>query len=164
MTPLAVDGTSIVAFSVSSVTSGASGSMVSPGLTRTSITATSLKLPMSGTRTSTRRTAAFIAMEPSNFPGYGLGGVDAEIRHRLGERRLVDLAFIDQPLQGSYGDVVAVDFEVLPQGGTRVGTAVAVSTQRDVAAVDPLAHLVRHDAHVVGRSDDRTLVVFQQRL
>jgi hypothetical protein len=31
-------------------------------LTRTSITATSLKLPMSGTRTSTRRTAAFIAI------------------------------------------------------------------------------------------------------
>src|SRR6185312_6700819 len=164
MTPLAVDGTSIVAFSVSSVTSGASGSMVSPGLTRTSITATSLKLPISGTRTSTRRTAAFIAMDPSNFPGYGLGGIDAERLHRLGERRLVDLAFIGQPLQGGNGDVVAIDFEVLTQGGPRVGTAVAVGPQRDEAAVDPLAHLVRHDAHLVGRSNHRTLVVFQQRL
>src|SRR6185312_9834104 len=98
MTPLAVDGTSIVAFSVSRVTSGASGSMVSPGLTRTSITATSLKLPISGTRTSTRRTAAFIGMGPSNFPGYGLGGIDAERFHRTGERRLVDLAFIGECL------------------------------------------------------------------
>src|SRR6185503_14302128 len=111
MTPLAVDGTSIVAFSVSSVTSGASGSMVSPGLTRTSITATSLKLPMSGTRTSTRRTAAFIAMEPSDFPGYGLRGVDAERFHRAAERRLVDFAFIGECLESGNRDVVTIDFE-----------------------------------------------------
>src|SRR5690348_17237349 len=51
-TPLAVDGTSIVALSVSSVASGESKSTVSPGLTITSITATESKLPMSGTRTS----------------------------------------------------------------------------------------------------------------
>src|ERR1700730_6747976 len=99
MIPPAVDGTSIVAFSVSSVTSGVSVSMLSPGLTRTSITATSLKLPMSGTRTSTRRTAAFIAIEPSNFPGYGLGGVDAERLHRAGERRLIALAIVRERLQ-----------------------------------------------------------------
>src|ERR1700742_2690315 len=119
MTPPAVDGTSIVAFSVSSVTSGASVSMLSPGLTRTSITATSLKLPMSGTRTSTRRTAAFIGFEPSDFPGYGLGGIDAERFHRAGERRLIDFTFIRERLQGGDRDVVAVDFEVLAQGGTR---------------------------------------------
>src|ERR1700742_718208 len=117
MTPLAVDGTSIVAFSVSRVTSGASGSMVSPGLTSTSITATSLKLPMSGTRTSTRRTAAFIGREPSNFPGYRLGAIDAERPHRTNERRLVDLALIREPLEGGYRDVVTIDLEVLAQGG-----------------------------------------------
>src|SRR3984957_7025446 len=47
MTPPTVDGTSIAAFSVSSVTSGASASMLSPGFTSTSMTATSLKSPMS---------------------------------------------------------------------------------------------------------------------
>src|SRR5665213_2663813 len=52
ITPAAVEGTSIAAFSVSSVTNGASVSMTSPGLTSTSMTVTSLKSPMSGTRTS----------------------------------------------------------------------------------------------------------------
>ncbi len=44
----AVDGTSIVALSVSSVTSGVSTSSVSPALTSTSMTATSSKLPEIG--------------------------------------------------------------------------------------------------------------------
>ena len=43
------DGTSIVALSDSSVTSGSSGLTVSPRLTSTSMTGTSLKSPMSGT-------------------------------------------------------------------------------------------------------------------
>src|SRR5205814_7611301 len=45
-------GTSIVALSDSSVTSGSSGFTASPGLTKTSMTGTSLKSPMSGTLTS----------------------------------------------------------------------------------------------------------------
>jgi hypothetical protein len=49
MTPADVDGTSIVAFSVSSVISGVSTAMVSPGFTSTSMTSTSLKSPRSGT-------------------------------------------------------------------------------------------------------------------
>ena len=48
-TPAADDGTSIVAFSVSSVISGVSSATVSPGLTSTSMTSTSLKSPRSGT-------------------------------------------------------------------------------------------------------------------
>jgi hypothetical protein len=62
-TPLAVDGTSMVALSVSSVTRGASKSTLSPALTMTSMTETESKLPMSGTRTS---------MEVS-FAGAGAG-------------------------------------------------------------------------------------------
>src|SRR5437773_3336712 len=46
-------GTSIVALSDSSVTSGSSGFTTSPGLTKTSMTGTSLKSPMSGTLTAT---------------------------------------------------------------------------------------------------------------
>src|SRR5689334_7867977 len=52
-TPAAGDGTSIVALSDSSVTSESSALTVSPGLTSTSMTGTSLKSPMSGTFTST---------------------------------------------------------------------------------------------------------------
>src|SRR6266542_5519728 len=46
-------GTSMVALSDSSVTSGSSGFTASPGLTKTSMTGTSLKSPMSGTLTGT---------------------------------------------------------------------------------------------------------------
>ena len=63
--PAAVDGTSMVAFSVSSVTSGVSISTVSPGLTSTSTTLTSSKLPRSGTATSTSLTAH----PPAALPG-----------------------------------------------------------------------------------------------
>jgi hypothetical protein len=50
-TPAAGEGISIVALSDSSVTSDCSFSTESPGLTRTSMTSTSLKSPMSGTET-----------------------------------------------------------------------------------------------------------------
>src|SRR5687768_17880049 len=52
--PAAVEGTSIVALSVSSVMSGASTSTVSPDLTSTSMTSTSLNSPRSGTTTVVR--------------------------------------------------------------------------------------------------------------
>ena len=51
-TPAEGDGISIVALSLSSVTSDCSAATVSPGLTRISMTSTSLKSPMSGTMTS----------------------------------------------------------------------------------------------------------------
>src|SRR5689334_14877651 len=113
----------MVAFSVSSVTSGASGSIVSPGLTRTSITATSLKLPMSGTRTSTSPAAAFIVGGFLYFPGYGLAGIDAERLDRLHDGGAVDFAFIGEGFERRHGDVVAIHFKVLAQGGAGVGTA-----------------------------------------
>ena len=51
-TPAAGDGTSIVALSDSSETSGSSLLTASPGFTSTSITGTFLKSPMSGIFTS----------------------------------------------------------------------------------------------------------------
>src|SRR5450755_2494220 len=57
-TPESGAGTSIVALSDSSETNGSSASTVSPTLTNTSITGTSLKSPMSGTRTSARPAGA----------------------------------------------------------------------------------------------------------
>ncbi len=52
-TPAALDGISIDALSLSTVTRLCSGLIASPGPTSSSMTATSLKSPMSGTRTST---------------------------------------------------------------------------------------------------------------
>src|ERR1700688_4775653 len=68
------EGTSIEAFSDSSVINGASFSTLSPGLTNTSITGTSLKSPMFGTRTSTAPAT------PYTVTGFGLFG---SIAYRL---------------------------------------------------------------------------------
>ena len=70
MRPAIGAGTSIAAFSVSSVISGASLSICWPSLTMTSMTLTSLKPPMSGTRTSMGVvTAAPRPTEDWVFPG-----------------------------------------------------------------------------------------------
>src|SRR5439155_8422680 len=61
--PPSGDGTSIVALSDSSTTSGSSAFTTSPGLTKISMIGTSLKSPMSGTRTS--------AMPPGALVGAG---------------------------------------------------------------------------------------------
>ena len=67
-TPACDDGISIDALSLSIVIRLCSTATVSPGLTRTSMTATSLKSPMSGTRTST-----VTAAPAGSRPGPGSG-------------------------------------------------------------------------------------------
>src|SRR5262245_3330863 len=129
--------------------------MLSPGLTSTSMTATLLKLPMSGTFTSIRR--AIRIPSESDFPGIGLRRVDLQIAHRFRDGSLVDLAFIGQRAQRGPGDVIAIDFEVLAQLRARIRAAVAVGAERDVAPLDPLANLIGHGAHVVRCGDARTV-------
>src|ERR1700733_14018212 len=161
-TPSTVDGTSMVAFSDSSVTSGVSTAILSPGFTSTSMTATSLKLPMSGTRTSVRPTAAFMSgRSASALPGYGLLGIDAECLDGLGDGRVIHAAVVGPRLEGGHGDVVAVHLEVPAQLRARIGAPVAVGAERHVAAAHPLADLVRDAAHVVGRRHHRSLAAFQ---
>src|SRR5207249_11003882 len=71
-TPAEGDGTSMVALSDSSVTSGSSAFTVSPGFTKTSMIGTSLKSPMSGTLTSIARAApAGGICLPVSFDGAG---------------------------------------------------------------------------------------------
>src|SRR6478672_8922196 len=60
-TPESGAGTSIVALSDSSETIGSSAFTVSPTFTKISMTGTSLKSPMSGTRTSATPTGALVA-------------------------------------------------------------------------------------------------------
>ena len=59
--PAIGEGTSIVALSDSSVTSGCSTFTTSPGFTRTSMIGTSLKSPISGTFTSIFATGALLS-------------------------------------------------------------------------------------------------------
>ena len=80
-TPLAVEGTSMAALSDSSVTSGVSTAIASPGLTSTSMTATSLKLPRSGTRTSVRASCRVHGSRAlQTFQGTGLSGSTPSLR------------------------------------------------------------------------------------
>src|SRR5206468_2321516 len=72
MTPACDDGISIDALSLSTVTSDCSCFTVSPGLTKTSMTDTSAKSPMSGTTTSTVP-PALLAL-PLAGGGWGEGG------------------------------------------------------------------------------------------
>src|SRR6266699_1456346 len=114
-TPTAVEGTSMVALSDSSVTRGESMTTVSPGFTRTSMTATSLKFPMSGTRTSTRLRTAF--MWPRGFshlPWHRFRRIDAERLDRFLDRRPIDARLVGERLERCHRDVVAVDLEMPP--------------------------------------------------
>src|SRR2546429_553833 len=81
--PAAGDGTSIVALSDSRVTTGVSVLIVSPGLTSTSMTGTSLKSPMSGTSTLTI-VAMLVAPSEQRAPHVGeqRGEVIVEARRR----------------------------------------------------------------------------------
>src|SRR5436190_738345 len=68
ITPAEGAGTSIVALSDSSVTSESSAFTLSPGLTKTSMTGTSLKSPMSGTLTSMVLMVTFLFHEDTRKP------------------------------------------------------------------------------------------------
>src|SRR6185312_964208 len=161
MMPPTVEGTSIVASSVSSVTSGDSGSIRSPGLTSTSMTATSLKLPMSGTSTSMTRVTVALGSDASSEAGIGLRWIDAEGGNRLRNGRTVYFPLFRERLQCSDRDEVAIDLEVLAQLRARIRAPVPVRPEGHVAPGYPLANLLGHRANVVGRGHDRPRAVLE---
>src|SRR5258706_13975832 len=83
------------------------------------MTSTSLKSPMSGTRTSFMR-------RPSYRAGVRLGGIDAVFLHRLGNAFRLAFAGFCQRLQGGEHDEIAVHLEEMAQPGARVGAAEAI--------------------------------------
>src|SRR5208282_1158755 len=93
-TPAAGAGTSMVALSDSSVTSESSAFTVSPGLTKTSMTGTSLKSPISGTLTSIVLIAAPKKTPPERRPACLARAFDRQrrttparsLRHGCGRR------------------------------------------------------------------------------
>src|SRR5580658_1307780 len=160
-TPAAVEGTSMVALSDSSVRSGVSSSTLSPGFTSTSMTATSLKLPISGTCTSVTAAALTTNVAPSDLPGNWLVRIDAERLDRTADRGPVDPAVVGQRLERSHHDVAAIHLEKAAQRRARVRASIAVGAERHIASRHPLTDLVRHGAHVVSRRHDRSLATLQ---
>src|SRR5260221_425244 len=152
-------GTSIVALSLSSVTSESSFFTVSPGFTRTSITGTSLKSPISGTFTSIAANSLllfFVVLAArSDRPGRGLLRVDAVLPDRLGDLGGGQLAILGEGLQRGDRHVEAVHLEEAAQVLARVAAPEAVGAEHLVAARHELADLVGEGAHVVGGRDHR---------
>src|SRR5262252_6094750 len=129
-TPAEGDGISIVALSDSSVMSDCSLVTASPGLTSTSMTATSLKSPMSGTKTWVMRRLYRRRV--------GFFGVDAVFLDRLGHLLGFHVALLGERLQRRHRDEMAVHFEKVPQPRARIGAPEAVGAEHLVGA--PLRH------------------------
>src|SRR4051794_19592793 len=161
-------GTSMVALSDSSVSSGSSALIASPSLTRISMIGTSLKSPMSGTVTwvvpAARASvmAVIIVSFPvsslraqSNRHRIGFLAIDPVFQDRLGHHLGLDGAFLGQRLERRHRDPVPVHLEEVAQLPAVVRPAVAVGAEHLVAPRHPGPDLVGEQSHVVGRRDHR---------
>src|SRR4051794_12071459 len=172
-TPAVEDGISIEALSDSTVSSDCSCLIVSPGLTSSSMTAMSLKSPMSGTFTSTR--AMFLVLRgpdagllvvvgaTSGVQRIHLVGLDAVAVDGLGHLRHRQRAFLGQRLERRHGNVMAVDLEVFAQLAAEVAAAEAIGAQHLVRASlgDEGADLVDVLLDVVGGSHHGAVVLLE---
>src|SRR5215218_3110917 len=173
-------GTSNVALSDSSVSSGSSALTLSPVATSTSTMGTSVKSPMSGTLTSVAPAVA-VDMELPLRPvenvradrcaESGAGRVELVRVNVVAGDRVRDRARGDHTVGGQRGErrddhVLAVDLEVPTQRLAVVRAAETVGTQDDVAAVRGYrrADLLGERAHVVRRRDDGTGRALRQLL
>src|SRR6478672_5343535 len=94
------------------------------------------------------------------------GGAGGDVQEPVARRRLpgdatLDLATLDEHLQGPHGDGRAVDVEEPPGCGAGVGEAEPVGAERREVSGHPLLDLVLHLAHVVGDGHDGTTRVAQ---
>src|SRR5262245_26850859 len=156
-TPALGDGISIVALSDSSVISDCSLLTASPGLTSTSMTATSLKSPISGTTT-------WVISRLSYHRGIGLLGIDAVLLERLRHLLGLHFALIGERLQRGDGDEVAVHLEEIAQPRARIGAPEAIGAEYLVRAPlrDERPDLLGEGLDVVARGDDRTRLLLQR--
>src|SRR5277367_4616758 len=150
-------GTSMAAFSVSSVMSGVSLSICWPSWTSTSMTLTSLNPPMSGTLTSVE----FVTMRRLDGQGIGFFGIDVESTHGVDHRLLVDLAVIRQRLERRNCHVMPVHLEKAAQLRPGVAAAEAIRAQHRVSARYPLPDLIGDRFHVVGGGNEGPFAVAQ---
>ena len=126
------DGTSIVALSDSSATSGSSGFTMSPGFTSTSMTGTSLKSPMSAPGPSRLDGAPRGQCRSLDLRGIGLSGSMPYFLIASATFFRLIRAVVRERLQRGDGDM-AVHLEE-PRSFARVAAAEAVGAEHDVAA------------------------------
>src|SRR5690606_22141684 len=159
--PAADDGISIDAFSLSTVTRLCSRPTSSPSDTSTSMTSTSSKSPMSGTRTSI---ALIVLVSGSCVGGIGLVGVDPVLLDDRGDRFGRQRPLVDELAHRRQHDEVAIDLEMTSQAPAEVRPAEAVGAQHPVGA--PLgnerADLVGEELGVVRGGDDGARGVREQ--
>src|ERR1700724_1355455 len=125
----------------------------------TSMTLTSLKPPMSGTRTSMGVvTAGSLSLDRQRI---GFFRVDAEGLHGIGHRLFVDLTLVCERFERSHRHVVPVHFKEAPRLRRRVAAAIPIGAEHGVAAGYPLPNLIRDNFHVVGGGDEGTLAIRQ---
>src|SRR5574343_449266 len=151
--PATVEGTSMVALSDSSVAMASSTLMLSPTLTNRSMTGTSEKSPISGTLTS--MIWLIVVSSRLNRHRIRLGRIQVVLDQRCSNLLALDLAFVSQRLQGSQGDPVAIDLEVVAQLLAGVGTTETVGAQSDVGVLDERTDLLGEQLDVVGRGNHR---------
>src|SRR5438034_3734950 len=177
-TPAAGDGISIVALSDSTVISDCSGCTASPRLTRTSITSTFLKSPMSGTKTSLAvpMLAQFAiwgagAGPPSRRPTHawsdshwnGFFRIDPVFLDCVGNDLGFDLALIGERLERRDCYEETIHLEEVTQLGAGIRAAVSIGAEHPVDAVsgDERSNLVGKTLDVVGSSDHGTFTLLQ---
>src|SRR5271165_49769 len=120
------------------------------------MTLTSLKPPMSGTKTSRGVTTTFAIGVPLDRQRVGFFRIDAEGLHRLGHRVHVDLAVVGQRLERGDRHVMTVYFEKAAQLRARVAATKSVRTEHRVTAQNPLPYLIGHSLDVVRGGDERS--------
>src|ERR1700722_11255124 len=121
------------------------------------MTLTSLKPPMSGTRTS----MGVVTGGALDRQRIGFFRVDAEGLHGVGHRLLVDLAVVGERLERGARHVMPVHFEKARQLRARVAAAIASGAEHGVSARYPLPKLIRDYFHVVGGGDEGALAIRQ---
>src|SRR5712671_295918 len=145
--PAAGEGTSIVALSDSSAMSGSSGFTASPGLTKTWITGTSLKSPMSGTLIS----SVLIGSPDSDGPRWRSIRLHPVFLDGLGHLGGREGTLVGQRLERGDRHVEAIHLEEAAQLLAGIGPPEAVRAEDDVPARHEGADLLGEGAHVIGR-------------
>src|SRR5210317_367321 len=139
MTPFSGEGISIVALSVSIVTSPSSRSTVSPAPTRTSITSTLSKSPRSGTTMSIVFATYTLRLQCHRIRTIR---IDTVLLDRLADRLLVKNAILRKRVQCRDRNESAIDFKVLAEGLACIAAPITIGAQRIEISRNPTLDLV----------------------
>src|SRR5690606_13120613 len=147
------------------VISDCSIATISPSFTRTSMTSTSLKSPMSGTFTSILLMSVSLREGASGVMRVGLVGIDAVLADRFRHLLHRDGTVFGERLERRHGHKATIDLEVLAQPVTEVRASETVGAEYLVVAAfrNERPDLIGEQLHVVGGRNDRPGGLLEQR-